>query len=505
VTSLLIFLALALPIHAQETTDQGGPDQAPAAEQEAPAADEPVEGAAPADDAPAEDAPAAEAAPAEPAPGDAPAAEAAPAEPAPEDAPAAEAAPTEEAPVAEVPVPAETTEELELEAWQKNGWGWGGIPAINYNSDEGFGFGVIGSVYKYNGESRPYKTRIGGLVFFTTKGVQYHYIDVDALDLAAGKLRLTTRVLYDYRFTSNYCGMGGDVECNDPDLARQQMDFHDVNYDDLSEEEWDQQLQRWYQAAFRMPYAIASARYELSEMPHKVEALASYRLSYFAPFAKFDDTLYQHEVDLDAETGFTSVIQGGLMVDNRDNEPAPKKGYWVEGTVRGASKYWGSKFDWFGFNTTLRGYLPILKDGKLTLADRFAFDGIVGETNYKELDWMGGSQFYTAAGGARSLRGIRSERYRGKVKMLNQAELRWKAVTFTPGSTVVDLYFQGFVDAAHVAAEWDDLGGSPIHLGEGGGLRIAINQNFILRGDFATSFDEGWGLTGIYLDVDNLW
>ena len=484
---IILALALAVPLHAQEADSA----DAPAPADQAPAAEAPAEDAGAADDdAPAEDTAAVDEASAE-------------------TAPAAEPAP-EPVPVAEVAAPAEQTEEVELAAWQKNKWGWGGIPAVNYNSDEGFGFGVIGSVYKYNGESKPYKTRIGGLVFFTTKGVQYHYIDVDALDLAGGKLRLTTRVLYDYRFTSNYCGVGGDVECNDPGLAGQQMDFYDVPRDELSDEEWETQLARWYKAAFRMPYAIAFARYELSDMPHKVEAIASYRLSYFAPFDKtfeggLDDTLYQHSVDLDAETGFTSVLQGGIMVDNRDNEPAPKRGYWVEGTVRGASKYWGSKFNWFGFNATMRGYLPILKDGKLTLADRLAVDGIVGETNYKELDWMGGSQFYTAAGGARSLRGIRSERYRGKVKALNQAELRWKAVTFTPGSTVVDLYFQGFVDAAHVAAEWDDVGGSPIHLGEGGGLRIAINENFILRGDFATSFDEGWGLTGIYLDVDNLW
>ena len=425
----------------------------------------------------------------------------------PSEEPDTEQAAAEEAPepVAEGEAPAEQTEEVKLESWQKKGWGWGGIPAVNYNSDEGFGFGVIGSVYKYNDQAQPYKTRIGGLVFFTTSGVQYHYLDVDALDLAGGKLRLTTRVLYDYRFTSNYCGVGGDVECNDEGLARQQMDFYDVDYDDLSDEEYDELLARWYQAAFRMPYALAFARYELTEMPHKVEAIASYRLSYFAPFSKFDDTLYQHEQDLDAETGLSSVIQAGLMVDNRDNEPAPKEGYWVEGTVRGAHRYIGSQFDWFGFNTTLRGYLPILREGRLTLAERFAFDGIVGESNYKELDWMGGFQMYTAAGGARSLRGIRSERYRGKVKILNQTELRWKTYTITPGEMTIDLYLQGFVDAAHVAAEWEDLGGSPVHLGEGGGLRIAINQNFVLRGDFATSFDEGWKLSGIYLDVDNLW
>ncbi len=485
-------LARARPPHAQEAPTEEAPAEetsAPeAAGDEAPAADE-------ANEQDAEPAVEAEA----PTEGEAAVEAEAPVE--------AEASAEDEAPevVAELEPPAEQVEEAKLESWQKKGWGWGGIPAINYNSDEGFGFGVIGSVYKYNGEAQPYKTRIGGLVFFTTKGVQYHYIDVDALELAGGKLRLTTRVLYDYRFTSNYCGVGGEVECNDEGLAQQQMDHYDVDWQSMDDEEYQAQLARWYQGAFRMPYALAFARYELTDMPHKVEAIASYRLSYFAPFEKFEHTLYQYENNLEEETGFTSVLQAGLMVDNRDNEPAPKKGYWVEGTVRGASKYWGSQFDWFGFNTTLRGYLPIVKEGRLTLANRFAFDGIVGETNYKELDWMGGFQMYTAAGGARSLRGIRSERYRGKVKILNQAELRWKTYTFTPGKMTIDLYLQGFVDAAHVAAEWDQLGGSPIHLGEGGGLRIAINQNFILRGDFATSFDEGWKLSGIYLDVDNLW
>jgi hypothetical protein len=393
----------------------------------------------------------------------------------------------------------ETTAPEKREAWQRSGWGWGGIPAVNYNSDEGFGGGVIGSIYRYDGQTAPYKTRLGGLIFFTTKGVQYHYVDVDALDLAGGKLRLTTRLLYDYRFTSNYCGMGGDVDCSEARAANQVLGLG------VPEAESGDALAHWYLAAYRMPYALAWARYELSDMPHKVEAIASYRLSYFGPFEKYPYTLYQASQDLDAETGFSSVLQGGLMVDNRDNEPAPHRGYWVEGTLRGASRYWGSDFDWFGFNTTLRGYLPILPEGRLTLADRFAFDGILGESNYKEMEWMGGFQMYTAAGGARSLRGIRSERFRGKVKLLNQAELRWLTWTWRPGGTTVDFYVQAFLDAAHVAAEWEDLGHSPIHLGEGGGLRIAINQNFVLRGDFATSRVEGGGLTGIYLDVDNLW
>lgn len=396
--------------------------------------------------------------------------------------------------------PKETTEK-----WQTKGWGWGGLPYVIYNSDDGVNVGVIGSLYKYNGEMAPYKTRIGFLASFTSKGILYDYIDVDALGLAGGKLRLTTRVLFDSRFSEPYCGLGGDVMCYDKDFetGAQEMRDYGVPEEDIDEDS----VRRFYYMAYRQPYALAWARYELTEMPHKVELIASYRLSYFAPFDKYPHTKYRYDHG-DDDKGFTSVLQGGVMVDNRDNEPSPWRGYWAEATVRGASKYWGSQFNWFGFNATFRGYLPIIADGKLTLADRAVFDGIVGEPSTREMDWMGGYQMYNAVGGARSMRGIRAERYRGRVKILNQAELRWRAYRLnTKKGGEIDFYLQAFLDAGMVAEEWADLSESPVLHGEGIGLRIAFNRNFILRGDFAFSpyESEGFGITGLYLDVDNLW
>lgn len=395
------------------------------------------------------------------------------------------------------PTPDDAPVVEESDAWEREGWGWGGLPYVIYNSDEGVNVGVIGSAYRYNGTSAPYKTRIGFLASFTSKGILYDYIDVDALDLAGGRLRLTTRVLFDSRFSEPFCGVGGDVVCDDAEAEMLAAGVPDADIDEDS-------LRRWYYMAYRQVYGLAWARYQLTDMPHKVELIGSYRLSYFTPFEKYPYTRYSTDHG-ETDRGFTSVLQGGIMVDNRDNEPSPFRGYWVEATVRGASKYWGSQYDWFGFNTTLRGYAPLLSDGRLTLADRFVFDGIVGEPNTKELDWMGGYQMYSGLGGARSMRGVRADRYRGKVKLLNQAELRWRAYRWRPGSTTVDFYLQAFMDAGMVADEWENFSDSPVQHGEGLGLRVAINQNFILRGDFATSGSEGWGLSGLYLDVDNLW
>lgn len=391
--------------------------------------------------------------------------------------------------------------EVSKEAWEKVGWGWGGLPYVVYGTDDGVNVGIIGSVFRYDGKTAPYKTRIGGLVSFTSKGILYDYIDVDALGLAGGNLRLTTRVAFDSRFTEPFCGVGGDVTCSEED-ARGQLDELDPPVPDPDEDT----LRRWYFMAYRQPFALAWARYQLSDKPHRIELLGNYRLSYFHPFEKYPNTLFADEGTwvADEERGFTSVIQAGIMADNRDNEPSPFRGYWVEATVRGASKYWGSQFNWFGFNTTLRGYVPLASDGRLTIADRFVFDGIVGSPNTKELDWMGGYQPYNGAGGARSLRGIRQDRYRGKVKLINQLELRWRVYRWEPGNTTVDFYAQPFLDVAMVGAEWDDFGKSPFRAGEGLAVRVAINQNFILRGDFATSQVEGWGLSGLYLDIDNL-
>ena len=67
--------------------------------------------------------------------------------------------------------PTETDEapvEAEVNPWDEVGYGWGGLPAINYNSDSGFGYGVLASVYRYDGTSSPYKWSTTLLLYKTT-------------------------------------------------------------------------------------------------------------------------------------------------------------------------------------------------------------------------------------------------------------------------------------------------------------------------------------------------
>jgi hypothetical protein len=279
--------------------------------------------------------------------------------------------------------PPEEPEEVEdKQPWERTGWGFGGLPAINYNSDEGFGFGVVGSLYKYDGETGPYKTAFNLVLFATTKAVQTHTLEVDWLEVRGAPVRLTVRGEFASTSTSNYCGTGPDVTC-DPALAEAAADQAE-----LTGEAREDFVRRYYRARFLNPNLRADVRWALDPMPHRVELLLGYRANAMIP-GDFQDkepwpgSLYAQDFP-GGEGGLVSVLQAGVVLDDRDNEPAPIRGYWIEGSLRAASFLLGSDYDYVGFNATLRGYVPLGTD-RLVLADRLMLDGLVGDAHTLEL------------------------------------------------------------------------------------------------------------------------
>lgn len=390
------------------------------------------------------------------------------------------------------------------EPWQRSGWGWGGLPAANYSSDEGFGAGVIGSIYKYDGETAPYRTSFSFLFFMTTKNVHYHRLDVDALGLANGKLRLETRTELNATRTINFCGFGMEVTC-DPAVAEAEADALGLEAGDAR----DEFLRQYYKARTIRPNARVNARIRLNDDPdRKLELMAGWRGELLLPGdfsgpGPFPDSLYATAFP-EGEKGFLSILQAGVMFDTRDNEPAPRKGAWLEGSVRGATRVWGSEWEHFGVNGIARGYVPIVPEGKLTLATRGIADVLVGEAPIFEIGRAAGSRPLDFLGGEYSGRGIRAARFLGKVKVLAQPELRWAFAEFDAGPTW-ELTLVGFADLGWVAtdvAHLDELVRAPM-VGEGGGLRVALNQNFIVRADVGVSKVEDWA-PGIYLNINHI-
>jgi len=92
---------------------------------------------------------------------------------------------------------------------ERTGWGWGGVPAINYNADEGFGYGVVGNVYNYaEGGYSPYYWTVQPQIFFTTGGKQEHWLWFDSPYLLGKGIRVTTKLKYMKQLFDPYYGIG---------------------------------------------------------------------------------------------------------------------------------------------------------------------------------------------------------------------------------------------------------------------------------------------------------
>jgi hypothetical protein len=389
--------------------------------------------------------------------------------------------------------------------WRRPGFGFGGVPALGYDPDFGFMFGAVGSIFHYDGDTAPYRNRVKFQILLTHKLVQDHALELDALRFLDLPLRLTARLGFNENLGQNYCGLGADVTC-DPDVAHKTADALG-----LEGEARELLLRRFYVYPYISPNAALNLRFRLAtlgELPRqmKIELMGGWRGAQYIPGTIFDDDGDGH-IDLypypytryaadfpGGEPGFASIVQAGIFVDRRDNEPSPRHGWLAEASVRGSSPAIGSTWSFAGANLTLRGYTPLAGDPRLVLAVRLILDGVVGDLPVAEMVRIGGSEDYAGYGGVDLGRGIRGQRYAGRIKVLEQQELRWHFFDFEALGQSFGLILNGFLDAGFVALALDDLGSrSPqLPIGFGGAFAISWNEAFILRLDLAASSAEGY-------------
>ncbi|MDD2548774.1 MAG: BamA/TamA family outer membrane protein [Bacteroidales bacterium] len=132
-------------------------------------------------------------------------------------------------------------------------------------------------------------------------------------------------------------------------------------------------------------------------------------------------------------------------------------------------------------------------------------------------------------GGGKSLRGIVRNRVTGNSIAWANLELRWKFVKFQFIGQNFYLSLNGFVDGGRVinpvdfnknSEYWDGIDwgeetpiGKPmffgsdkegLHMSYGAGLRVVMNQNFIIALDHGRPFDKRDGTSGTYIGLNFL-
>jgi hypothetical protein len=382
-------------------------------------------------------------------------------------------------------------------------WELAVVPRLTLNADEGIGLGARGVLYWHRFAQRPYKTALSFQAWATTKFVQQHYLRVDAIDAFGWPLRIESELGFFTTLTQPYCGLTAAAAFACPDDAVHQLRSTE-------------------------PYLTAQGRLRVWRGPWftetlKLEVFGGWRGVLYVPGTLFADddgdgapdlfptpgTLYARQHP-GGEPGFASVLQAGVVVDTRDNEPSPSRGFLVDASVRGAGAPTGSVWSFGGGNLTARLYAPLTTDRRVVVAQRLLVDGIVGDAPVRERMRTGGLVDGLGLGGQDGVRGVRLARFPGRLRAWHQLELRADVLHIDVLGGDLGLVVAGFVDGGVAVFDPDDeddsdgaggaavAGGLPrLLVGGGGSLRVVWNTNFVFRIDLALSPSEP-GRLGFY-------
>jgi hypothetical protein len=362
------------------------------------------------------------------------------------------------------------------------------VPTATFDTDEGFGTGGVLTLYHSDGETEPYRDAVTLNVFISSKLVQSHGIAWDGLKPFGVDGRAYVRLGYYSTVSENYCGIGNDVTCDAPSGLKPDDARHFT-------------LMR-----FVKPYATVIARPWLRDKPYRVEALIGWRGFLLEPgdlthAGPYPGSLYAKDHP-GGERGFESAPFVGMVLDDRDDEVFPTRGIYAESSVRAAHPLVGSTWTWAGADVQFASFFSLAETPRLVLATRFIGDVIEGDPPVVDMARIGGTVDAISFGGSQLGRGIREQRYVGRLKAFNQTELRAQVFTTRILGQDLDHGAALFGDVGWIGNSFDDLGPRPLKLLStlGVSYRLIWNKTFAIRADLAISPDEEDG-PGFYVIV----
>lgn len=409
----------------------------------------------------------------------------------------------------------------------KEGWNFGALPTITFDTDLGLQYGALVNLYNYGDGSRypDYNHSLYFEVSRFTKGSGINRFYYDSDQLIKG-LQTSLDISY---------------------LSDQAYDFYGYNgYDAVVNPGWiddqapDYLTRMFYKYDRKMFRFKVDLRGNLSGDKLKWAAginllnfkIKSVDLNKLNKGKEGDDVLPEVDglyekyrewgiiSDEEANGGFVPIIKGGLVVDTRDNKPNPMKGIWTEAVLVGAPDFLGAESSFAKISLTHRQYFTLIPED-LSLVYRLAYQTtIAGHTPYYYQSQVITSVMKGASseglGGAKSLRGIRRNRIVGDGFFYGNIEARWKFARFQFINNNFYLGLNAFTDFGQVTKtidvpdelesmdEFFDIGAEKMHFSYGAGLRVVMNQNFVIAIDYGFAADDRDGTSGLYIGLNYL-
>ncbi len=411
------------------------------------------------------------------------------------------------------------------------GWKFGGaLPAIAYDSDVGFRYGLLGYIYDWgDGSYYPnYKKSIYVEWSRTTKGSGINTLQYDDRAFLGSKIRFSSTLGYYMEQALDFYGFNGYESIFNP------------NFSTNGNPQYKSRM--FYRLDRKMFRAIFDFQFPLIE--NKLRAYAGISLfntkigsvdvdklnkgKAVADMLPSADTVpgeYENYVNwgiipaTEAHGGFITQLKAGLIYDTRNNEAMPTKGIWDE-LILLASPGIGGTSPYLQLSATHSQYFSIVSN-HLSFAYRLALESkLAGNIPFYMLPYYYTSrEIRDGIGGSKTVRGMLRDRLVANTEAFANAEIRWRIVNFNIHNAHFYVALSAFTDAASVIVPYNmDLSKVPaadiatyfnqnsadlhkIHLTYGGGFRFAYNENTIVAIDYGIANNSQDGSSGLYIGL----
>ncbi len=338
---------------------------------------------------------------------------------------------------------------------------------LGFNPDDGVFFGPTFKYIRHGFRKTPYKSlhQFKALYAFSTKAVNVKYNN-EFIGVIGKKTDLLTDIEYKGpNNTTNFFGYGVTSIYDKTKIGK--FRFYRIRYDlgDIS-----LQLRHRFSEKVMISFGPTFQFYSLdsNDVLNKVRNVVKNTVpAGLNPLTIFDKQSY-----------FGARIS--LVIDTRDNKVLPAKGInWIS-----SFKYLnGLNSDSYDGVTQLNSdfsfYVNLVKD-RLTFANRIGGGITMGD----------GFEFFHAQylGSDDNLRGYRKERFAGKSKFYNQAELRWRLANFKTYLFPAAFGIVAFFDAGRVWKDEDT--DKKMFTGYGGGIWFSPLRRLLVTLSYAVSKED---------------
>lgn len=416
----------------------------------------------------------------------------------------------------------------------KKNWNFGGLPTITFDTDLGFQYGALVNLYDYGDGTRfpKYNHSLYFEVSRYTKGSGINRFYYDSDQLIKG-LQTSVDLSYLSDQAYDFYGFNGYDAVYNADW----VDTEASNYKTRMFYKYDRKLFRFkvdLQGKLAGNHVRWAAGFNLQNF-----AIKSVNLDKLNKGKKGNDVLpavdglfekYQQWGIIntkEANGGFVPTIKGGIVFDSRDNRPNPMKGIWTEAILEGAPSFLGAESSFLKLSLIHRQYFTLVPKN-LSFVYRLAYQTTVaGHTPFYYQSQVITSVLTGALseglGGGKTLRGVLRNRVVGDGFLYGNAEMRWKVVRFNWINNNFYIGLNSFLDFGKVTTkipvtfsfagssgftnsdpDYNKIDAEKMHTSYGGGLRVVMNENFVIAVDYGVAANKQDGTSGMYIGLNYL-